>query len=67
MKNEMCANAGNSQKARMCVSTADGLNPWYLSMGFRPGVQEKSEQAGKIGWVQRQGAPETKPPNRDFT
>lgn len=47
MKNEMCPNVGNSQKVRMCVSTTGGLNPWYLSMGFRPGIWEKSKQAGK--------------------
>lgn len=47
MKNEMCPNVGNSQKVRMCVSTAGGLNPWLLSMGFRTGVREKSKQEGK--------------------
>lgn len=47
MKNEMYANVGNSQKVRMCVSTAGSLNPWYLSMGFRPGTWEKRKQAGK--------------------
>lgn len=51
----------------MCGSIAGSLNPCYLSMGFRPGIWEKSKQAGKIGWVKRQGIPNTKPPNMDFT
>lgn len=63
MKNEMCSNVGNSQ-VRMCVSTAGGWTPEYLSMGLRPDIRGKQTGRREAG---RKGTPETKPPTLDFT